>query len=379
MTTITKRTNAAQSIATRLRSALSRVLWRAYTGQNSGVLILVVLVTIGVFGFFLRDTTYLSANNLLNIVRQTSAITIMAVPTVLVIASRELDLSFAAVVPVSGFAAALLLQSGRGIFVAVIGALLVGAAVGLVNGLITVAFKIPSFVVTLGTMGVLTGLSLRITNSASVAVADSTFLKIFGIGSVGPIPVLMLWSLVIVLAGHIFLTKTPTGKGLLATGANPNAARFSGVRTERIKVGVLVFSGLGGALAGLLYVGQFAAASYTIGGSDLLTVIAAVIIGGTALAGGKGSVVGAFVGSLLIGTLNNGLVIIGLANPEQLMVRGVIIIAAVIFSARTVTRRAMRAAPAALGALAPTADAAAAGPPGPRSDVDTESVGNSTP
>jgi ribose transport system permease protein len=92
---------------------------------------------------------------------------------------------------------------------------------------------------------------------------------------------------------------------------------------------------MAGALAGLLYSGQFAAASYTLGTTDLLTVIAAVIIGGTALMGGKGSVVGAVVGSLLIGTLNNGLVIIGLANPEQLMARGLIIIAAVMFSART--------------------------------------------
>jgi ribose transport system permease protein len=214
--------------------------------------------------------------------------------------------------------------------------------VGLVNGLITVAFRIPSFVVTLGTMGILTGLSLRITNSASISVLDPAFISIFGAGGVGPVPVLMLWSLVIVLLGHVILTLTPTGRAVLATGANPDAARFSGIRTNRIRAGALIASGLGGALAGLLYVGQFAAASYTLGGSDLLTVIAAVIIGGTSLAGGKGSVIGALVGSLLIGTLNNGLVIIGLANPEQLMVRGVIIIAAVIFSARTVTRRGPR-------------------------------------
>jgi ribose transport system permease protein len=113
-----------------------------------------------------------------------------------------------------------------------------------------------------------------------------------------------------------------------------------------MKIGALVASGVSGALAGLLYIGQYGAASYTLGTSDLLTVFAAVIIGGTALAGGKGSIVGALVGSLLIGTLNNGLVIIGLANPEQLMARGAIIIAAVLFSARqrgTRTRKAKAA------------------------------------
>ncbi len=270
--------------------------------------------------------------------RQTAAITVMAVPTVFVIASRELDLSIAAVVPVSAFVAALTLQH-HNMVVAVAASLGVGVGVGLVNGLITVIFKIPSFVVTLGTMGILNGLSLRITDSNSISVANEKFLAIFGAGSIGPIPSLLIWSVAIVLIGHIVLTVTPTGRGLLATGANPNAARYSGIRTNRLRVGAMVASGLGGALAGLLYLGQFAAASYTLGGSDLLTVIAAVIIGGTALAGGKGSVVGALIGSLLIGTLNNGLIIIGLADPEQLMVRGVIIIAAVIFSARTVTRR----------------------------------------
>jgi ribose transport system permease protein len=258
--------------------------------------------------------------------------------------------------------------------IAVAAALLVGAGVGLINGLITVAFRIPSFVVTLGTMGILNGLALRITSSASVGVANTTFLSVFGIGSVGPIPVLMVWAVSIVIIGHVFLTMTATGRALLATGANPDAARFSGVRTDRIRVGVLVASGLGGALAGLLYVGQFAAASYTLGGSDLLTVIAAVIIGGTALAGGKGSVVGAFIGSLLIGTLNNGLVIIGLANPEQLMVRGVIIVAAVIFSARTVSRRGPRAARAAgIPDQVPAPD----GDAGARHDTHTERTADS--
>jgi ribose transport system permease protein len=337
MTAATEK-SARTDLGVRVKESLKSTLWKAYAGENSGILIAIVIVTIGLFGFYLRDTNYLSADNLLSIVRQTAAITVMAVPTVFVIAARELDLSFAAVVPVSGFIAALLMES-QGMPVAVAASLLVGIGVGLVNGLITVLFKIPSFVVTLGTMGILTGLSLRITNSAAVSVADSRFLAIFGIGSLGSVPSLLLWTVGVVAVGHFVLSYTATGRGVLATGANPNAARLSGIRTSRIRVGVMMASGFGGALAGLLYVGQFAAASYTLGTSDLLTVIAAVIIGGTSLAGGKGSVVGALIGSLLIGTLNNGLIIIGLANPEQLMVRGVIIIAAVIFSARTVTRR----------------------------------------
>jgi ribose transport system permease protein len=293
-----------------------------------------MVIAIGVFAIDLRDTTYLSWDNFMGIVRQTAAVTVMAVPTVFVISSGEIDLSFASVVPVAAFIAALAMPH-YGVAIAVVAALLFGVLVGAVNGLVTVGFGMPSFVVTLGMMGILIGLSERITNSQSVSVLDPAFLTPFGEGSIGTIPVLLLWSLGVVAIGHVVLAWTPVGRALLATGANPNAARFSGIRTNRIKVGALIASGFGGALAGLLYIGQFAAASYTLGTSDLLTVIAAVIIGGTALAGGKGSVVGALVGSLLIGTLNNGLVIVGFANPEQLMVRGVIIIAAVMFSART--------------------------------------------
>ena len=303
-----------------------------------------MLVVIAVFAVWLRDTNYLSTTNLLGIVRQTAAITVMAIPTVFVISSGEIDLSIASVVPVAAFVAALLLPS-YGFILATLAALAFGALVGLINGVITVRFQIPSFVVTLGMLSVLTGLALRITNVLSIPIADPTFRLVFGEGRVGPVPVLVIWSLVIAVIGHVILTYTPSGRAVLATGANKAAARFSGIRTNRVKVACLVASGAAGALAGLLYSGQFGAASYTLGTTDLLTVIAAVIIGGTSLMGGKGSVVGAVVGSLLIGTLNNGLVIIGLANPEQLMARGLIIIAAVMFSARTRgTRRTSRKA-----------------------------------
>jgi len=330
--------DAARSIGQRAVDGVRDALWRSYTGENSGALILVMLVVIAFFAVNLRDTTYLSTTNFLSIIQQTSAITVMAVPTVFVISCGEIDLSIAAVVPVAAFIAALIVPN-QGWLVAALAAIGFGALVGLINGVVAVRFRIPSFVVTLGTLSVLNGMSLWITNVLSVSVSDQTFLSIFGEGSVGPVPVLVIWSFGTVLVGYIILAWTPTGRAVLATGANPNAARFSGIRTDRIKIGALIASGIAGAVAGMLYVGQYGAASYTLGTSDLLTVIASVIIGGTALAGGRGSIVGALVGSLLIGTLNNGLVIIGLANPQQLMARGVIIIAAVLFSSRTRTSR----------------------------------------
>jgi ribose transport system permease protein len=320
--------------------ATKEALRRAWRGENSGVLILVVLVTIGIFGISLRNTSYLSSDNLLSIVEQTTPITIMAIATVFVISCGELDLSFASVVPVAAYIASLLMRDGHPFVLAALAAIGFGLGVGLINGLVTVGFRIPSFVVTLGTMGIVGGLSERITNSTSISVNNVHFLSVFGQGHVGPIPVLICWTIVVVIVAHLILAFTPAGRALLATGANANAARFSGIRTNRMKVGALMASGVAGAMAGLLYAGQFGAASYTLGTSDLLTAIAAAIIGGTVLTGGKGSVVGALVGSLLIGILNNGLIILGLADPEQLMARGVIIIAAVVFSARGSSRGA---------------------------------------
>src|SRR5207237_456383 len=138
----------------------------------------------------------------------------------------------------------------------------------------------------------------------------------FGSGFVGAIPILAFWSLAGLIIGSTILSRTAVGRRVLATGANKNAARFSGIRTGRIKVGVLTASGAAGALAGVLYTGQWAAANFTLGSNDLLSVISAAIIGGAALEGGKGTVLGAVVASLLVGTLNNALIIIGFGAPQ---------------------------------------------------------------
>lgn len=318
----------------RLSQGLRDVAARAYRGENSGLLLVVMIAVVAIFGILLRDTGFLAASNLISIVETTTAVSVMAVPTVFVICSGEIDLSFATVVPVSAYIAAIFLQHHRGIPLAIIVALAFGAAVGLINGVVTVAFKIPSFVVTLGMLGILQGYSEAITNSATLTVTNQTYLKIFGQGSVAGVSSLVLWTLGAVIVGAFVLSYTVTGRHVLATGANQNAARFSGIKTGRVKIAVLMFSGIGGALGGLIYLGQFTAATYTLGSSDLLNVLAAVIVGGTVLAGGQGSVVGALIGSLLIGLIGNALIILGLATPEQLIARGLIIIIAVILSSR---------------------------------------------
>ena len=318
----------------RLRRSVGMVAWGAYRGDNPGLLIGAMLIVIAVFAYLLRNTGFMAPINLLNIVRISTTITIMAIPMVFVLCAGEIDLSIASIVPVAALITAVLLSWDYNFLLAALIGVLFGAGVGFLNGLAVVFFRIPSFVVTLGAMGIMQGLAQVVTNATTVSISNDAFLFWFGSGSIGPIPhsrLLVAWRLDHRLDDPL---QDGGGRRVLATGANKNAARFSGIRTGRIKIGVLTATGTAGALAGVLYNGQWAAANFTLGSSDLLSVISAAIIGGAALEGGKGTVLGAVVASLLVGTLNNALIVIGFGAPQQVMVQGVIVVAAVVLSSR---------------------------------------------
>jgi len=206
--------------------------------------------------------------------------------------------------------------------------------VGLVNGLITTKVRIPAFLVTLGTQGVISGISRTITNLQSVPVTNEVFNFIFGSGNIGIFPTLLIWTVVVAFINHELLHKTPFGKAVHATGGNRKAARYSGVKTDKIRIAALILCSVTAAFAGILYTGRLHGARYTLGEADLLTVIAAVVIGGTAFSGGKGSIVGSIIGSIVMGMLNNGLLLMGLSVSEQMIARGLIIIVAVSLSLR---------------------------------------------
>jgi ribose transport system permease protein len=212
--------------------------------------------------------------------------------------------------------------------------LAVGLAVGAVNGLLTVFLRIPSFLVTLGMLGLIAGIARTATDLEPVPVRNDTFNAIFGAGSVGPVSSLVIWTVAVVTVGHLALRHTRFGRHVLATGGDRAAAAYVGVRTNRVRVAVLVISAASAALAGLLYAGRLNGARYTLGEEDLLTVIAAVVIGGTRLFGGRGSVIGALFGSLIMGMLNNGLILMGLGVSDQMIARGVIIVLAVALTLR---------------------------------------------
>jgi ribose transport system permease protein len=289
-----------------------------------------------IFVFFavtLHDDGFLSHTNLLNIVRQTTPITVMAVAVVFVLSAGEIDLSLGAVVALSALVTADVMQSHSAVL-AIAAGLGVGVGVGVVNGLFVTALVLPSFLVTLASLGIVTGLARSITDLQAVAVENQQFVDIFGSGDVGPIPGLAFWALGAVALGHFAFRHRRFGAHVVAVGDNPRAARAAGIRVDRVRLAVFVLSGAAAALAAILYTGRLQGASYTLGEQDLLTVIAAVVIGGTRLFGGEGSVIGALVGSLLMGMLTNGLILWGLSSSEQLIAQGALLLLAISLTLR---------------------------------------------
>jgi ribose transport system permease protein len=212
--------------------------------------------------------------------------------------------------------------------------LLTGFVVGAVNGLLVTRLLIPSFLVTLGMMGVARGSAMWITDTAPVPILNERYNAIFGSGSIGPIPLLLIWIIVVTAIGVVVLRKTTYGRQVLATGGNERAARFTGIDTRRIGFLVLTVSGVVAALAGMLYAGRLQSGRFQWGEGDELSVIAAVVLGGTSLFGGSGSVLGSVLGALLIGVVNNGLILMGLESSQQIIIRGGIIIVAVALASR---------------------------------------------
>jgi len=306
---------------------LGELDWRRYVIYIGFVVVFIF------FAVFLRDAGFLSANNLLNIFRQTATITVIAVAMTYVIACAEIDLSVGSVAGLSSVVTAMAL-SRWGLIAGVLGGLAVGVVVGSANGGLVSLLGIPSFLVTLGMLGIAAGVAQWITASAPQPILNDAFNLLFGSGNLGPVPGLLIWSGISVVVGAIVLSKTRFGRQVLATGGNRTAAEFTGINTRRIKFSVLLLSGVVASIAGMLYAGRLQSGRFQWGAGDELSAIAAVILGGTSLFGGSGSVIGTLFGALLIGLINNGLILAGLDVSQQQVVRGAIIILAVALARR---------------------------------------------
>lgn len=313
---------------TTLMEKMKQVKWREL------VIYYIFLGVILLFSILLFDKGFLSGSNLMNIARQTAMTSIMAIGMTFVLSTGEIDLSFGSVVALSSIITTKILNSTGSILLAIVCGLAVGAVIGLANGLLVAKMNLPSFLVTLGMNGIVLGLARWVSNLQSIPVNNDVFTFIFGSGDIGPIPILFVWTVSLTIIGHLLLKKTPYGRRVLATGGNKISAMYSGIKVPNIKISVMLLNSVMAALAGILYSGRLHGARYTLGENDVMIVIAAVIIGGTSMNGGKGSVVGSLLGALIMGILNNGLILMGFSVDQQMIFRGLIIIVSVALTMR---------------------------------------------
>ena len=267
-----------------------------------------------VFSILLRDQGFISTTSLMNILRQTAIVTVIAVGMTYVIAAAEIDLSVGSVAGLASVLTAMTL-SHFGLVPGILAGLFVGVTIGAINGALVAFAKIPSFLVTLAMMGIAFGIAQWITASAPQPILDMTYNNAFGGSSIGPIPVLIVWMLVVVVVGSVVLKKMRFGR--------------QGIKTRWIRFRVMLICSVGAALAGMLYAGRLQSGRFQWGQGDEMNAIAAVILGGTALSGGRGSVIGTFFGALLMATINYGLILAGLDTSQQQIIRGLIIVLAV--------------------------------------------------
>ena len=311
------------------RKSMGRSLWRIVMLRPTYLIF--VLVTAYFVMFAPNFATFGTAEAILRI---TALVSIMAVGMTFVIICAEIDLSVGSVASWSTMVTGLLYQAGTPTFVTPVLVLLMGAAIGLMNGLLVTKAKIPSFLVTLGMLSVFDGLSLTITNTEPVPIIDDTFSNVFWNASYLGVPSPIWWTIVVVLIGFYLLQMTVFGRRVYAVGGNLTAARFSGIKSDRIKILAFMFSSMTAVLAGMLLAARSTSGNPSLGSGLELDVIAAVIIGGTSLFGGEGDIAGSVIGAIFIGILGFGLLVLGLTTSVQEIIKGAIIILAVALNRR---------------------------------------------
>lgn len=304
--------------------------WR----RNIVYIFFVVLLVF--FSVALRDKGFFSTQNLNNIIVQTAMVSIMAIGLSFVFSAGMNDLSIGANLALSGMISAYLLRAGHGIAVSILAALLAGVLIGLVNGALVTKGKLPPWLATVGTQTIIRGIAMYIMDTDyAVEIKNTTFLTVFGQGRLLGIPVLFFWTLAVVVFGYVLLFKHRFGAKVLAVGGNEVSAKYCGINTTVIKVKCMLLCSVLTSMAGILYAARLSSARYTVGDGIETDVIAAVVLGGTSMTGGKANILGALVGSLLIGVINSGLIISGFTSSQQMIISGVIIIIALLLGEKS--------------------------------------------
>lgn len=346
MTTTTRKTAAPTTEPVRRKIDIGRLLLE---GRAFFALLAVIII------FSLLSPNYLTVSNLLTMSSHVAVYALLAIGMLLVILNGGIDLSVGSTLGLSGVVAGFLMQGVRlspfgvalfpSVWVVVVLCCVVGALIGLVNGTLVARFRVASFVATLGMLYVVRGVALLMTNgltyndlSGQPALGNTGF-NWLGFNKLIGVPIGVLVMIVVAVVASILLTRTVFGRWLYSSGGNERAAELSGVPVKKVQVRVYVISGVCSALAGLILSSELTSAGPTAGTSYELTAIAAVVIGGAALTGGRGNVRGTLLGAFVIGFLSDGLVIIGVSAYWQTVFTGAVIVLAVLLNSVQYGRR----------------------------------------
>ncbi|AWH89168.1 ribose ABC transporter permease [Limnobaculum parvum] len=302
--------------------------------EQKSLIALIVLIIVVSF----LSPNFFTIDNLFNILQQTSVNAIIAVGMTLVILTSGIDLSVGSILALTGAVAASLVGLELNVFVALAGALVLGAGIGTITGVIVAKGKVQAFIATLVMMLMLRGATLVFSEGSPINLGftdSAEAFEWFGVGRPLGIPA-PIWIMVIVFVGAWYLLNhTRLGRYIYALGGNESATRLSGISVDRVKIIVYALCGMLTALAGIIEVGRLSSAQPTAGIGYELDAIAAVVLGGTSLAGGKGRITGTLIGALILGFLSNALNLLGVSAYFQMIVKGAVILLAVLVENRS--------------------------------------------
>lgn len=293
-----------------------------------GVVILLVIA-----GAATKPSAFLSSSNLFTVLTQASVVGVLAIGMTFVIASGGIDLSVGSLVAVAGISGGLMAGDGNGLLF-IVGALLCGMVLGAVNGAFITFGRVVPFIATLAMLTIARGLALRLSGKTPISVVLLDQVRWFGNGKIVGIPVPVIVFISLIVLGWVLLSRTRYGRYVVATGGNREAARIAGIRVQRITFSVYVLSGLFAGISALLITGRLASASPVAGTLYELDAIAAVVIGGTSLSGGRATMVGTFLGVITFALIFNLLNLLNLPTEFQQIVKGVIVLVAVVAQRR---------------------------------------------
>jgi ribose transport system permease protein len=295
--------------------------WAEWTVIPAFIVLLIV--------FGLISDVFLTGSNIESVLAASAVLIVLAIGQTFAVSTAGIDLSMGSVLTLSGVVLGQLFTHGRSIWLCILAALAVGAIVGFANGFVIAKAKINDFIVTLGSLSIAAGLALVISDGKPVEVLNKTMLDL-STNSVGPLKWGVVVALLVAVGAHVLLFHTRFGTHLLATGGNAEGSRAVGVRTQRVKIAAYTISGTMAGLAAVLLVARVGSAEPAAATSLLLNAVAAVVLGGVSLFGGRGTIAGPVIGAVLLTALVNGLTLAGVSEAYQPIAVGTVVVASAV-------------------------------------------------